>query len=279
MAGGIVGAYLSSARDLVASVLRGRRLLAALARREVSDEYVEHSFAKGWPIVHPLVVMCVYLFVFTKIFPSRIAAPDAFATDSVVYLMAGIIPWLATSQILSRSLTSVVNNAIVVKQMAFPLEFLPIKTLAGPMLSTGIMLAFLTVYAVYLTDGACLPAYLVGIPVLAVLTVAFLGGLALLLASAQVFVRDLREFIGIFLAIGLFVHPILYFPDAIPDTVQGLIYLSPITYLLFCWQDVLFYGAVTRPEAWLVAAGFSLLALVVGARVFMVSKHHFGDFL
>lgn len=271
--------YLASTREVLRSVYRDRRLLYALAKRDVTDDYVEHSLAKGWPIIHPLVVMGVYLFVFTYIFPSRITGPIHLNTNSSIYLMAGIIPWIITAQVMGRSLTSVVNNAVIVKQMAFPLEFLAIKTLAAPLFSGAVSLLFLIVYAIDVTDGACVPAYLIGIPVLVLLTTVFLLGVALLFSCIQVFVRDFREFINIILAIGLFIHPILYFPNAIPETIKTTLYLSPFTYLLFCWQDVLFFGAITHPVAWIVAPLFALVMLVVGSRLFIASKSHFGDFL
>jgi lipopolysaccharide transport system permease protein len=57
------------------------------------------------------------------------------------------------------------------------------------------------------------------------------------------------------------------------------LYASPFSQLIFCWQDVLFYGAVMRPWAWLAATAFALFMFIVGARLFMGSKQHFGDFL
>ena len=100
-----------------------------------------------------------------------------------------------------------------------------------------------------------------------------------MLACAQVFIRDLKEFITIFLSIGLFVHPILYFPNAIPAVVRPIIYVSPFSYLLFCWQDVLFYGTIERPWAWIVTALFAVVLFAFAARLFVVAKSHFGDFL
>jgi lipopolysaccharide transport system permease protein len=275
----LFAAYLGSTNEIIRSLRRNWSLLFALAKRDISDDYVEHSLSKGWPIIHPLVVMGVYLFIFTYVFPSRINGPIQLNTNSSVYLMAGIIPWITVAQVMGRSLTSVVNNAVIVKQMAFPLEFLAIKTLAAPLFSGAVSLGFLVAYSIYLTNGHCIPAYLIGIPVLLVLTIVFLLGVALLFSSIQVFVRDFREFINIVLAVGLFIHPILYFPDAIPVVIKPVLFVSPFTYLLFCWQDVMFYGEITRPLAWIVTPIFSVMMFVVGSRVFIASKSHFGDFL
>jgi lipopolysaccharide transport system permease protein len=272
-------AYARSTGELVSTVARHWRLLAALAKRDLSDEYVSHSLSMSWTVIHPLAVMLVYLFVFTKVFPSRIAAPPGMATDAIVYLMAGMVPWLTLSQVMGRSSGSVVNNSSIVKQMAFPLELLPIKTLAGPLVFGATSLAFVLGYGLWITGGAVLPAYLLGLVPLILLSFLVLAGISLVLACAQVFIRDLKEFITIFLAIGLFVHPILYFPNAIPAAVRPIVYVSPFSYLLFCWQDVLFYGAIERPWAWIVTAVFAGALFAFAARLFVVSKSHFGDFL
>ena len=270
--------YAKSTGEFIRTIVVHRRLLSALMKRELSDEYVSHSLSIGWTFIHPLFLMVVYLFIFTEIFATQVAAPSTGA-DAIVYLLAGIIPWLAISQVMGRSTMSVVGNTSIVKQMSFPLELLPIKTLTGPFIFTGVSLVFLIGYGAWVTRGAILPAYALGLPPLIIITGLQLAGLALLLGSIQVFFRDFKEFINIFLTIGLFIHPILYFPGAIPSVVRPIIYVSPFTYLIFCWQDVLFYGDVVRMWAWIVSAAFAVILFALGARIFVVSKHHFGDFL
>ena len=272
-------AYVEATKECIRTITVHRRLLKALAKRELSDEYVTHNLSVGWNVIHPLFLMIVYLFIFTKVFVTRVAIPPAVGSDAVIYLLSGIIPWLAVSQVLGRSVMSVVGNGGIVKQMSFPLELLPIKTLAGPFVFCGVSLLFLVIYANWYTDGRLILPYLIGLPPLIVITTLQLAGLSLLLGACQVFFRDLREFINVFLTIGLFIHPILYFPDAVPGAVRPLIYLSPFSYLIFCWQDVLFYGAPVRFWAWPISAVFAILFFAAGARIFIVTKNNFGDFL
>jgi lipopolysaccharide transport system permease protein len=277
--GRLAGEYLSSVTQLVESLVLNRALLFALAKRDISDEYVEHGFSRWWPVVHPLVLMCIYLFIFTYVFPARLESAGIFQADSVIYLMAGIIPWITLSQIMGKATMSIVGNSVIVKQMSFPLEHLAIKTMSGPLSFGLVSLLALVVYALYKTGFECLVTYALGIPILLILTGLFATGVALLFASIQVFFRDFREFVNIFVTAGLFIHPILYFPGMIPEKIQPLLLLSPFTYLLYCWQDVLFFGAPLHVEAWFVAPALAVGLLVLGSRVFMVSKPHFGDFL
>ena len=275
----VLTTYAKSTGECVRAIAVHRRLLLALIKRELSDEYVSHGLSIGWTFIHPLILMLVYLFLFTEVFVTRVTVIPGSGADAVVYLLSGIIPWLAISQVMGRSAMSVVGNSAIVKQMSFPLELLPIKTLAGPFMFAGVSLVFLIAYGLWVTGGTILPAYLLGLPPLIIITSMQLAGLALLLGCLQVFVRDLKELVNVFLTIGLFIHPILYLPNAIPSVVRPIIYLSPFSYLIFCWQDVLFYGEMGWIWAWVISVAFAVLLFVLGARIFVVTKNQFGDFL
>ena len=275
----VVSDYIDSSHQLLRSAVSQRRLLSALARRDLSDEYVEHKLSLLWTLILPIFSVVVYVFVFTEIFPTRLQAPAGQQTDAVVFLMAGIVPWMALTQTMGRATTCIVNNANIVRQMAFPLELLPLKTLASPIVFFVVSLLAMIAYAGWITRGTILPVYAWGIPVLLLISITTFAGLALMLAALQVFLRDTKEFVGMFVSIGFFLHPILYLPNAVPEVVRGFLYASPISQLIFCWHDIMFFGAITRPSAWLAATLFAALVFIIGARLFMGSKPHFGDFV
>ncbi|HZT87349.1 MAG TPA: ABC transporter permease [Stellaceae bacterium] len=275
----ILAAYGRSAVDLVRVMVTHRRLLQALAGRDVRDEYVGHGLAVAWPVIQPLFMMLIYWFCFTKIFPTKVQAGGRLPTDATIYLLSGIIPWIVLSQVMSRSLASVVGNGSIIKQIMFPLELLPLKVLATPLLYGGVSVAFLICYGVYQAGWEAALVYLWGLPLLLALSLPLIVGLSLILSTLQVFLRDFRELVIIFVNVGIFIHPILYFPDAVPAAVRPIIFLSPFSYLLFCWQDIFYFGAIARPWAWEVTAALVALMFVFGARLFAGAKPYFADFL
>lgn len=276
---GLPQAYVASSIALIRSLAARRTLLFALARRDIADDYVQHKFSSIWAIFMPLFTVAVYVFAFTVVFPTRVQAPQGYSTDAIVYLLSGVLPWVTLSMACGRALSSVANNSNIVKQMAFPLELLPVKTLVTPLSFLTVSLIAPIIYAGFITGGRILPFYLIGLPAVLAITVVTLLGLAVALSALQVFLRDTREFVSMFFSIGLFLHPILFLPNAIPEGVRGAVYASPLSYLIFCWQDVLFYGTFHRPWAWGVAAIFAVLLFVTAARLFMTSKPHFGELL
>src|SRR5947209_7629834 len=133
-----VGAYAGSTIEFVQVTAKYRHLLGAMARRDISEDYIDHGFSLVWTIVQPLFTMAVYVFCFVYIFPTRVDPPQGFPTNAVIYLLAGITPWMVISQVMNKGLGSIVGHSGVVKQMAFPLELLPTKSLASPLLFAAV---------------------------------------------------------------------------------------------------------------------------------------------
>src|ERR1051325_5780853 len=84
-------AYARSSGELLRTVCSQRRLLAALAKRDLSDDYVAHRLSMTWTIIQPLFLMLVYLFVFTAVYPTRVGTRTGFTTDATVYPLSWII--------------------------------------------------------------------------------------------------------------------------------------------------------------------------------------------
>src|SRR4051812_34363625 len=80
----ITTSYVDSTTDVVRTVVAQRRLLLALAKRDLSDEYVSHGLSIVWNIIQPLFTMLVYLFTFTMVWPTRVQAPEGAEVDAVV---------------------------------------------------------------------------------------------------------------------------------------------------------------------------------------------------
>src|SRR4051794_26045297 len=177
----VLSEYAESTREFVKAIVKYRRLLLALARRDLSEDYVNHGFSLLWTVVQPLFVMAVYVFSFTLIFPTRVDPPGGFPTNAVVYLLAGITARVFLTPGMGKSMNSIVGNSTVVKQMAFPLELLPTKAMASPLFFGGVAVSFLVIYTVWVTGGVALSVLLWGVPLLIVISLVMFTGIALTL--------------------------------------------------------------------------------------------------
>jgi lipopolysaccharide transport system permease protein len=254
-----------------------RRLLADQLRRELLEQHAGHMLGGGWLIVHPLFLMAIYVFVFAVVFKTRMGGTREMPLDYTAYILSGLIPWLTIQQALSKSCTALTQHASLIKQVVFPIEILPARAVLSTLLPFGIMVSVLICY-VLITQGSLPLSYLL-LPVLVAALVPWLLGIGLLLSGVTVFVRDIREVVTMFLTAGVFMLPIMYLPAWVPGIFKPLIYANPFSYIVWCFQDVLYFGRFEHPWAWpvLILGGFIVYAL--GSRGFQAVRPYFGDAL
>jgi len=258
-----------------AALYARRELIGELARRELRDRHTGQLLGVLWAYGHPLLLMLLYTFLFAYVFPAR-AGIGSGIRDYSVNVFAGIVPWLAFQDILARSPSILVGHANLVKQIVFPTEVLPVKTALASALPFSVGLAFAVGYAAW---HGTLSWFVLALPLVVAFQLVAMVGVAFLLAAGGVFFRDLRDLVTVFCAVNLFAQPILYNPFATPRWLELVFLANPFSYLVWCWQDVLFHGAPMHPVAWVVFPLGSLGVLALGWMVFERTRHSFGDAL
>lgn len=263
-------------RQLAALVTTHRQLTWEMARRETSERYAAHVLGAAWSVAHPLIVMGVYLFIFGFVFRSRVDT-SSMPLEYLVYILSGLIPWMAISDALNRAPIAVSSNASLVKQVVFPIEVLPAKTVLATLLPQVVQILMLTLYVVI--KHGWVPATYALSPVLIVLQTIGVLGIGYALASTAVYFRDLKDIVQVFTVIGIYLMPVFYLPNMVPDLFRPLLYVNPFSYVIWVYQDALFFGRIVHPWAWLVFAVGSVVSLYIGSRLFAKLKPHFGNVL
>ena len=252
-----------------------RRLIWELAKRDLRDRFAGQFFGVVWAVGHPLVLMALYVLVFVYIFPGR-RGESSGPRDFTISVLAGLIPWLTFQEVLANSATTITNNASLVKQVVFPIETLPVKAVLASTVSQLVATGFLVVYA--LGRGA-LEWSLLFWPILFGFQLLAMAGACYLLSAIGVFFRDLKDFTQIFCAANLFLQPILYVPDHLPHVFRAVFYANPFSYMVWCYQDAIFFGEIAHPWAWVVYPVGSVALFYLGVRAFRKMKVGFGDVL
>jgi lipopolysaccharide transport system permease protein len=268
------GVGLSS---LVRLYLRHRQLTWEMIKRDITDRYAGQIFGSTWAIGHPLILMAIYSFVFTFIFSSRMGDQADFPRDYTTYLLSGLIPWMSFQEAMNRGSTAILLNANLVKQVVFPLEILPIKGIFSSLLTQGVATLFLMVYV--LVKYYSLPWTYLLLPVLIFFQFLAMAGVCYLLAAVGSYFRDLKDVVQVFCIACLYAVPVFYLPSWVPGWFKLIFYLNPFSYMVWCFQDVCYFGRFEHPWAWPVFFALSLLSIVFGNRVFRKLKTMFGNIL
>src|SRR5262249_49400540 len=134
-------------RPALATIVRNRYLILELARREITDIHAGQLGGFLWLVAHPLLLFCVYAFLFT--FVLRVRIGEASSNDYLVYLMSGLAPWLLTQDVMVRSTQVMLANATIVKKVLFPTEVLVAKAAVASFFIQTVLLVAALVYAIF----------------------------------------------------------------------------------------------------------------------------------
>lgn len=239
------------------------------------DNHAGQAGGLFWLFVHPTFQFAVYAFLFTIVFKVRIDSKGP--EDYLMYLFAGLGPWLLTQDMISRSSNVMISNQNIVKKVMIPAEVLVVKTMISSFFVQSILMGLVVGYHFFVRRE--LSPMMAALPVLMFMHISLLWGLALLLSSLAPYFRDISEFIRVFLTVNIYLIPIMYLPNMIPELLRGVLILNPFSHLVWCYQDVFYFGEFRHPLAWGVMAAFSLASVAGGSYVFVRLRHHFASML
>src|SRR5262245_51346337 len=258
--------HVRASLEIGSLLWRHRDLTLVMARRELSDRYAGQVFGLAWAIGHPLFLIGLFAFIFAVVFKQRIGGTRELPLDYTTYLLSGLVAWMSIQESLVKSCTAITSNASLVKQVVFPLEILPVKGVLASFFPQFVSLVALIVY-VLATNHWLHVTYLL-LPLLIVLQAMIMIGLAFILAPVGVYLRDAKDFMQLFATVGAYLVPVFYLPQWVPSLFQPVLYLNPFSYLIWCYQDVLYFGRFEHPWAWVVTIAMAAVTFTLGYRVF-----------
>ena len=268
--------FLRSLWYPVRTLSRQRALIFSLVRRDIEGRYRGSMAGALWTLLHPLLLMIAYYFVFGVVLKVRFPAA-AGSGDFVFYFLCGMLPWLAFSEAVGRSPNIILEHSNFVKRVVFPLEILPFNlTLAGLVTEAFGLLIFL---AACVTLGQGIPAAALYFPLVLVPQILLTAGLAWFLAALGVFLRDIGQLMGFLLTIWFFMTPICYPPTALPAGWLWLLEKNPMYTIVSAYRAVLLENS---PPAWgplAVLWAVSLGVFWFGHSWFYKVKKSFADLL
>src|SRR6185436_8567027 len=183
--------HLTASRQLVDILSRHRQLTWEMTKRELQERYAGQMLGTVWTLGHPLLLMALYVFIFGYVFQIRVTG-EATGASYAVYLLAGVIPWLAFQEAMTKGTTVIVQSAALVKQVVFPVEILPVKGVLASMFTEFVCLTVLLIYVVW--RDAVNWTWLL-LPFLLASQALAMIGTCYVLASVGVFVRDVKDIV------------------------------------------------------------------------------------
>ncbi len=258
------------------SLARNWSLIRSMVRRDISGRYAGSFAGAFWTIIHPLMMMLTYWFVFGLVLRTRFG-DDGRPSNFVLYFLAGMLPWLAFSEAAGRAPTVVIEHANFVKKLVFPLEILPANLVFAGLFSE--VFGLLIFFAGMLAFGREPSWTALWIPVLLIPQVLFTMGLSWFLAALGVLFRDLGQFAGFLLTVWFFITPICYPEASMPENMMWALEKNPFYILVKAYRAVLLEGSAPDLEPLAALTAVSLATFLLGHAWFYKLKKQFADLL
>ena len=239
---GIQAEFGSSPGALVRSLVSNRMLIWQLTQREVISRYRGSVFGLAWSFFNPLMMLAVYTFVFSVVFKARWGVETSNHGDFAVILFVGIIVHGVFAECINRAPGLILNSASYVKRVVFPLETLPWVAMGATLFHSMVSVVVLLIAQLLLRGS--IPLTALWLPVVILPLVVGTMGVSWLLAALGVYLRDIGQVTGIVTTVMLFMAPVLYPVQALPETLQPYIYLNPLTFIIEQAREVLLWGHV-----------------------------------
>ena len=246
-----------------------RQMIFSLVKKDLRGRYKGSVLGFLWTFINPLMQLVVYTFVFTYIMKAGI---DKY----YLYLFVALIPWIFFSSAITGGSSSIVAQKDLIKKIYFPREVIPISYVTSCFVN--MLLCFLIIFPVMVISGISLnPLALLCLPVIMIVEYFLALGMAMLSSAVTVYFRDLEHILGIITMVWMYMTPIFYSIDMIPEKLRFVYHINPMSSVISCYRDVLYYAQVPDLTSLLEAVVLGALFLVLGMLAFGKLKKGFAE--
>lgn len=261
--------------DYFSIVYEKRDLLWHLVNRDIKNRYQGSFIGLMWSIINPILLLVVYTFVFSVILNAKWGLPGEGRLDFAIALFCGMVLFNAYADASNRAPTLVLDNKNYVKKVIFPLEILPIVPVSSSFFSGLISLIILvaTVIVVHGFPGV----YVFLLPLLWIPLYLMTLGVCLLISALGVYIRDLSQVVSLFNMVFMFLSPIFFPIERIPEIFRNVAKFNPLAELVTQTRAILIFS---KPFDWIgygQSILISIIVLFVGIVTFNVLKKGFAD--
>lgn len=265
-----------SVLQLATELNNNKSLIWSLAKNDFKTKYAGSYLGIIWAFINPVVTILIYWFVFGYGLKAGSPVKDA---SFIYWFMSGLIPWFFFQDALLNATNCMLEYSYLVKKVVFKISILPIIKIISAVFVHLVFICFLIFVGI--VQGRYPNLMVIQLAYYSFCTFFLVLGLSYMTSSVVLFFKDLSQFIGIFLQIGMWMTPIMWSYTIIPENYQWIAKINPMYYIVEGYRDTL----INRVWFWdryfqtVYFWAFSLVVFIVGAIVFKKLKPHFSDVL
>lgn len=269
---------LAFVAEAMAQPWRHRHLIWSLAARELSARFRGSAFGGLWAILQPIALVLIFYYVLVVIFRARWSPTSTSDADFIIGIFTGLLVYGLFAETVSRSTGAVSGSPNYVKKIVFPITILPIVQLVFALVNFAIGLAVLLAFG--LVSGAASLHLATPALILALLPVALWAlGVGWFCAALNVYFRDTAVIVPLLMQALMFLSPVFYSFDRVPDAAKAWVVWSPLTIPISEAHDILMKGEAANLQALFAPTVVGAAVMILGYAFFRKVKPGFADVL
>jgi lipopolysaccharide transport system permease protein len=260
---------LADLREMVDEQVTYRELLIQMTYRDLLLRYKQTIMGFGWAIFMPLVNTVMFSVIFMRVAPIDTGVPYP------LYAYSGLLAWNFFASSLRFAVASLTSNASLITKIYFPREVFPVSAVLVTLVDTvfgSLVLVGLMVYY-HVSIG---PALLL-LPAVVAVEVAFTCAVALAIAMANLFYRDIKYLLELFITLWMFATSVVYPIAFVGGRMGQVLRLNPMVPIIDAFRAVVIHGVAPDPVSFIGVAVFSALALFAAWLIFHRAEFAFAE--
>lgn len=246
-----------------------REMIFSLVKRDLRGRYKGSVLGFLWTFLNPLLQLVVYTVVFSVIMKAGI---DKF----YLFLFVALVPWLFFGTCLSGGASCIWAQQDMVKKIYFPREVLPLSYTISQFIN--MLLSFLVIFVALIVSGVGIRIEaLLYLPLIMIIEFVLALGITFIVSAVTVYFRDLEYILGIVQMAWMYMTPVLYSIDMVPEEYQFLFGFNPMTPIVGAYRDILYYKQIPDINTLLQASVLGIIVLLIGIGVFGRLKRNFAE--
>lgn len=243
-----------------------KTLLMRLVQRDLKVKYRRSVLGYLWSLLNPLLMMVVMSVVFSYMF--RFDIPNY-----PIYLITGQIMFTFFSESTNMAMGSIIGNVSLIKKVYVPKYIFPISRVLSSFVTLLFSLA--AVVVVMLATRTPVTPVILLFPLPLAYVLVFSMGMGLILSVFAVYFRDMTHLYGVMTTAWMYLTPIFYPIESIPESVQPFIRLNPLFLFIDCFREIVLYGRVPTLQNTAASCAWCLAVMTVGIWLFRKRQANF----
>jgi lipopolysaccharide transport system permease protein len=250
------------------SLVYYRDLVLVLLAKEFKVRYKSTFMGYAWSLMHPLFLAAIFFVVGRVVMRAEL---DAY----VLYLIAGLFPWQWIANTAQGAGACFLGNSSLIKKVRFQRAMLVLATVLNESVHFVVSIPVVVGFMLYYGRTPTID-WVWMLPALVLVQLIMTLGLGLVIATTNLFFRDLERLVSLFTLALFYLTPVWYPADKVPHEYVWVFYANPFASLILCWQGLFYEGAVPA-EYFGVALTWGLGWLAVGVLVYNKNVWRFAE--